>query len=85
MGLLHRFHRARHIMLNGEQHDDFGCPYMDKAAEERLTEQTAQRTVELLESKIYLRIGRGVVHKTLYLIGMSAIAVAAWLHSKDIL
>lgn len=61
------------------------CPYLTSEAEKRLVEATAHRTVEMLENKIYLRVGRGVVHKLLWLIGFVVVSIAAWLHAKGII
>lgn len=61
------------------------CPHLTSAAEKRLVEATAQRTVEMLENKIYLRVGRGVVNKLLWLIGFAVVSTAAWLHAKGII
>ena len=61
------------------------CPHLTNEAEERLVDATAKRTVEMLENKIYLKVGRGVVHKLLWLMGFMVVSVAAWLHSKGII
>lgn len=61
------------------------CPYLSNEAESRLVEATAQRTVEMLENKIYLKVGKGVIHKLIWLIGFVAVSTAAWLHSKGII
>lgn len=61
------------------------CPHLSDESLDRLTQATAERTIEMLENKMYLRIGRGVVHKLLWLTGFMAVSVAAWLHSKGII
>lgn len=82
-------------MGKDEKAPSLSCPHMDQAAEERLTEKIADRTVKLLESKvylrvellkskIYLRVNRGVVHKALWLIGFVAVSIATWLSSKGL-
>lgn len=63
----------------------WGCPHLSKKDMNRITEETAKKTIEMLEDKIYLRIGRGVVRKFLWLVGLATVSVVAWLHSKGIL
>lgn len=61
------------------------CPHLDVDAIEQLKEEIAERTVTHLENKIYLRVGRGVVHKCLWLIGLGTISLLVWLESKGLL
>lgn len=74
--------------LFGKEKDTHGlldCPHLDASAVEQLKEDIANATVEKLENKLYLRVGRGVVHKALWLIGLGAVSVFAWLNSKGLL
>lgn len=71
--------------LRDKNDNCLGCPYLSDAALEKLTQATAERTIEMLENKMYLRIGKGVVHKLLWLTGFATISVLAWLHSKGII
>lgn len=67
------------------QHNELGCPHVNDEAFERLTDEVANKVIERLENKLYLRIGRGVVHKVLWLIGLCTVSVAAWMHSKGLI
>lgn len=59
-----------------------GCPYISDEQLESLAEKAAEKAVEKMTSMVYKEVGKGVINKILYLIGIVAVSLALWLHSK---
>lgn len=86
MKLKNRYVRAWGVLVGKDEHDGLlECPYLDHDAIEGLKEDIAERTLEKLENKMYLKVGQGVVRKLIWLLGFSIISTAAYLHSKGII
>ena len=61
------------------------CPHLDVDSVEKFKNDIAEKTLEKLEEKMYLRVGKGVVRKLVWLMGFTIISTAAYLHSKGII
>lgn len=81
-----RFIRAWGVLMGKEERKGMlECPHLDVDSVERFKNDIAEKTLEKLEEKMYLRVGQGVVRKILWLIGFMVISTAAYLHSKGII
>lgn len=78
--------RAWGVLVGKEDRDGLlECPHLDHNAVEQFKEDIANKTLEKLENKMYLKVGQGVVKKLVWLLGFSIISTAAYLHSKGII
>lgn len=61
------------------------CQMMDDETIELIAERAAKKAVEKMTSQVYQEIGRGLVSKITYLIGVVVVGLALWLNSKGFL
>ena len=69
------------------------CPFSDEAAMEKLAEKAAEkaaeraaeRAIEKLTDHLYREVGKSVVEKLFYLIGVCAVALYLWLQHKGVI
>ena len=59
-----------------------GCPYLTGEQVEEIAERAAQRALNKMADQVYREVGKGVVSKALWLIGVVAVGLAMWLKSK---
>lgn len=59
-----------------------GCPYLTEEEIERIAERAADKAVEKMADQAYQAIGKGVVSRFLWIVGVITVGFAAWLHSK---
>jgi len=59
-----------------------GCPYLTEEQVEEIAERAAQRALNKMADQVYREVGKGVVSKALWLIGVVAVGLAMWLRSK---
>jgi tetrahydromethanopterin S-methyltransferase subunit G len=52
---------------------------LTEAQLDEIAEKAAERAVEKVFARIYQEVGKGVVRKALYVIGMAVVVLAAWL------
>lgn len=84
--MTNRFIRAWGVLMGKEERDGLlECPHLDVDSVEKFKNDIADRTLEKLEEKMYLRVGRGVVRKLVWLTGFTIVSTAAYLHSKGII
>ena len=62
-----------------------GCPYLTEAEIERIAEKAAEKAVQKVTDQAYRAVGKGVVNRFLWIIGVITVGFAAWLHSKGYL
>lgn len=62
-----------------------GCPYMTEEDVERVAEMAANKAVNKMATEAYQAIGKGVVNRFLWIVGVITVGFAAWLHSKGVI
>ena len=64
------------------------CPFSDEAVLEKIAEKAAElaaeRAIEKLTDHLYREVGKSVVEKLFYLIGVCAVALYLWLQHKGV-
>ncbi|MBV6447085.1 hypothetical protein [Nitrosomonas sp.] len=70
--------------MSDKNHGD-GCPYLTEEQVEEIAERAAARALNKMADQVYREVGKGVVSKALWLIGVIAVGVAMWLNSKGFL
>ena len=65
------------------------CPFSDEAALEKIAERAAERAaekaLEKLTDHLYREVGKSVVEKLFYLIGVCVVALYLWLQHKGVI
>lgn len=59
-----------------------GCPYLSDEQLEMLAEKAAEKAVEKMTAMVYQEVGKGIISKVLWLVGVVTVSLALWLHSK---
>ena len=62
-----------------------GCPYVTPEQLEAIAENAAERAVKKMTDNLYKEVGKGVLNKLLWALGIIAVAMAAWLHDRGYL
>lgn len=62
-----------------------GCPYLTQEDIEKIAEQAADKAVNKMTNQAYQAIGKGVVSRFLWIVGVITVGFAAWLHTKGII
>jgi len=57
-------------------------PVLSEEQIEEIAERAAEKAVEKMTNQIYLEVGKGVVKKTLYLIGALVVGAGLWAKAK---
>lgn len=66
--------------------DDRGsCALLDDEMIEAIAEKAAERAIKKLTSHVYQEVGKSVVSKLFYIVGVCAIGLYLWLKSKGII
>ena len=61
------------------------CPFSDEAVLEKIAEKAAEKAVEKLTDHLYREVGKSVVEKLFYLIGVCVVALYLWLQHKGVI
>ena len=61
------------------------CPFSDEAVLEKIAEKAAERAIEKLTDHLYREVGKSVVEKLFYLIGVCVVALYLWLQHKGVI
>ena len=61
------------------------CPFSDEAVLEKIAEKAAEKAIEKLTDHLYREVGKSVVEKLFYLIGVCAVALYLWLQHKGVI
>lgn len=61
------------------------CPFSDEAALEKAAEKAAEKAIEKLTDHLYREVGKSVVEKLFYLIGVCVVALYLWLQHKGVI
>lgn len=59
-----------------------GCPYLDDHEMEKLAEKAAEKAVQKMTDHVYRSIGKNVLEKIFYMIGVITLAAIIYLQSK---
>ncbi|MBY0474223.1 MAG: hypothetical protein K2Q13_04065 [Nitrosomonas sp.] len=62
-----------------------GCPYLTPEDLEKIAELAAEKAVIKMTDHAYKSIGKSVVSRFLWAVGVVTVAFAAWLHSKGMI
>lgn len=62
-----------------------GCPYLSEAELEAIVESAANRAAAKVLDGVYIKVGRSIVTKAFYVVGIGVLALAAWLNSKGMI
>jgi len=58
------------------------CPMISAAFVEEIAERAAEKAIEKLTARLYEEIGRSVLSKILYLLGVCTVGFWFWLRDK---
>ncbi|MDE2389475.1 MAG: hypothetical protein KGN35_10430 [Betaproteobacteria bacterium] len=58
------------------------CPYLTEEQVEEIAERASEKAIHKMADQVYREVGKGVVSKALWLIGVVAVGLAMWLKSK---
>ena len=61
-----------------------GCPFLDEAQMNKVAERAAGKAVEKLTDHLYREVGKSVIEKLFYVVGISAVALYLWLQHKGV-
>ena len=61
------------------------CPFSDEAVLEKIAEKAAEKAIEKLTDHLYREVGKSVVEKLFYLIGVCVVALYLWLQHKGVI
>ena len=61
------------------------CPFSDEAVLEKIAEKAAKKAIEKLTDHLYREVGKNVVEKLFYLIGVCVVALYLWLQHKGVI
>jgi len=61
-----------------------GCPFMDDIEIEKIAEKAAEKAIEKLTNHVYQEVGKSVVSKFIYIIGVCSVGLYLWMRSKGI-
>ena len=61
------------------------CPLYNDSELVEIAERAAERAVEKLTNHVYQQVGRSVVEKLFYIIGVCAVGLYLWLKSKGVI
>ena len=61
------------------------CPFSDEAVLEKIAEKAAEKALEKLTDHLYREVGKSVVEKLFYLIGVCVVALYLWLQHKGVI
>jgi len=67
------------------ENDRAGCPYLTPEQVEEIAETAAVKAVQKMTDGMYRNIGKGVVNKVLWVIGVFGVALYFWLRDKGVL
>lgn len=67
------------------EEDRAGCPYLSQKQVEEIAEKAAVKAVQKMTDSMYREIGRGVVKKILWFIGVASVLLYFWLRDRGIL
>ena len=61
------------------------CPLLNDTAIERIAEKAAEKAIEKLTTHVYQEVGRSVISKFVYIIGVCSLGLYLWLKSKGVI
>ena len=61
------------------------CPFSDEAVLEKIAEKAAEKALEKRTDHLYREVGKSVVEKLFYLIGVCVVALYLWLQHKGVI
>lgn len=61
------------------------CPFSDEAVLEKIAEKAAEKAIEKLTDHLFREVGKSVVEKLFYLIGVCVVALYLWLQHKGVI
>ena len=76
--------KERRTTLRRED-DRSGCPYLTPEQMEDIAEKAAVRAVQKMTDSMYREIGKGLVKKFLWFVGVVSVALYFWLRDKGVL
>lgn len=61
------------------------CPPLTESEIEKIAEKAAEKAIEKLTTHIYQEVGKSIISKLIYIIGVCTIGLYLWLKSKGII
>lgn len=61
------------------------CPLLDDAEIDKIAERAAIKAMTKMTNNLYQQIGKGVVNKMMWMVGVITVGVWLYLHNKGIL
>ena len=61
------------------------CPFLDEEEMDAIAERAAERAIAKLTDHLYREVGKSVVGKLFYLIGICTVALCLWLRHKGVI
>lgn len=61
------------------------CPLLSDPELEKIAERAAEKAIEKLTNHVYQEVGKSVVSKFVYIVGVCSVGLYLWLKSKGVI
>ena len=61
------------------------CPMLDDTAIEKIAERAAEKAIEKLTNHVYQEVGKSVISKFVYIVGVCSVGLYLWMKSKGVI
>ena len=61
------------------------CPLLDDSVLEKLAERAAEKAIEKLTNHVYQEVGKSVISKFVYIVGVCSVGLYLWMKSKGVI
>ena len=65
-------------------HCPSGCPLLTDPELEMIAERAAEKAIEKLTQHVYQEVGKSVISKLVYIVGVCTVGLYLWLRSKGV-
>ena len=61
------------------------CPLLNDTVIQQIAEKAAEKAIEKLTNHVYQEVGRSVISKFVYIVGVCSLGLYFWLKSKGVI
>lgn len=61
------------------------CPLMSEDEVEKIAERAAEKAVKKLTNHVYQEVGKSVISKFVYIVGVCSVGLYLWMKSKGVI
>ena len=61
------------------------CPLLDDSVLEKIAERAAEKAIEKLTNHVYQEVGKSVISKFVYIVGVCSVGLYLWMKSKGVI